>query len=122
MIKIFVSENPNEEPVATVFTLTSATARADCDSIQELIKQATAERARPKTVADILKDGEEGLLRNTEVQMSLLKRDNDLSKMFRNLVVEGPLSAEQFWRARVVCSPFLLSPGLLVLCADSVVT
>jgi hypothetical protein len=106
MIKVFVSENPNGEPVPSVFTFTSSTAaRADCDAIQEAIKQATAERARPKTVADILKDGEEGLLKNTEVQMSLLKVDVDLSKMFRNLVVEGPLSAEQFWRARLVRLP-----------------
>jgi len=106
MIKVFVSENPAEEPVPSVFTFTHpTTARADCDAIQDLIKQATAERAKPKTVADILKDGEEGLLKNTEVQMSLLKADVELFKMFRNLVIEGPLSAEQFWRARVVSPP-----------------
>src|SRR5438552_13716624 len=62
MIKVFVSQDPAQEPVASVFTFTSANARADCDTIQEAIKAATAERNKPKTVADILKEGEEGLL------------------------------------------------------------
>jgi hypothetical protein len=104
MIKVFVSQNPSQEPVSNVFTFTSANAREDCDAVQEAIKNATAERNRPKTVADILKEGEEGLLRNTEVQMSLLKQDAELSKMFRELVIDGPLNDEQFWRARVVQS------------------
>ncbi len=102
MIKVFVSQDPAQEPVASVFTFTSANARADCDAIQEAIKAATAERNKPKTVADILKEGEEGLLKNTDVQMSLLKQDVGLSKMFRTMVIEGQLPAEQFWRARVV--------------------
>jgi TFIIH p62 subunit, N-terminal domain/BSD domain len=104
MIKVFVSQNPSQEPVPNVFTFTSANAREDCDAIQEAIKIATAERNRPKTVADILREGEEGLLRNTDIQMSLLKQDVELSKMFRGLVIEGQLTDEQFWRARVVRS------------------
>jgi hypothetical protein len=102
MIKVFVSQNPTQEPVASVFTFTSANAREDCDTIQEAIKTATAERNKPKTVADILKEGEESLLKNTDMQMSLLKQDVQLSKMFRTMVIEGQLAAEQFWRARVV--------------------
>ena len=102
MIKVFVSQSPAQEPVASVFTFTSANAREDCDTIQEAIKTATAERNKPKTVADILKEGEESLLKNTDVQMSLLKQDVELSKMFRTMVIEGQLAAEQFWRARVV--------------------
>ena len=102
MIKIFVSQNPAQEPVASVFTFTSANAREDCDIIQEAIKTATTERNKPKTVADILREGEEGLLRNQDVQMSLLKQDAELSKMFHSMVVEGPLNGEQFWRARLV--------------------
>jgi hypothetical protein len=106
MIKVFVSQDPAKEPVASVFTFTSTNAREDCDSIQESIKQATAERNKPKTVTDILKEGEEGLLKNTDVQMSLLKQDVELSKMFTSLVIEGKqLTAEQFWRARVVSTP-----------------
>ena len=102
MIKVFVSQNPTQEPVASVFTFTSANAREDCDTIQEAIKTATAERNKPKTVADILREGEEGLLRNTDIQMSLLKQDPELSKMFTTMVIEGQLAPEQFWRARVV--------------------
>jgi hypothetical protein len=103
MIKVFVSQNPSQEPVASVFTFTSGNARADCDGIKESIQHAIAERSRPKTVADVLKEGEEGLLRNTDVQMSLLKQDVELSRMFKTLVIEGKqLTAEQFWRARVV--------------------
>ena len=102
MIKVFVSENPADEPIPSIFTFTHpTTARTDCDTIQEAIKTATADRSRPKTVADILKDGEAGLLANTDLQLSLLKADVELRKLFRNLVMEGPLSAEQFWRARV---------------------
>jgi hypothetical protein len=103
MIKVFVSQNPNQEPVASVFTFTSGNARADCDAIKEAIQTAIAERNRPKTVADVLKEGEEGLLRNTDLHMSLLKQDVELSRMFKALVIEGKqLTAEQFWRARVV--------------------
>jgi hypothetical protein len=102
MIIVFVSQNPAQEPVASVFTFNSEHAREDCDTIQEALKIATAERNRPKTVADILKEGEEALLRNTDVQMSLLKQDMELSKIFRALVIEGQLTPEQFWRARVV--------------------
>jgi transcription initiation factor TFIIH subunit 1 len=102
MIKVFVSQNPTQDPVASVFTFTSPSARVDCDTIKEAIQTAIAERNRPKTVADVLKDGEEGLLRNTDVQMSLLKQDVELSRMFKSLVIEGKqLTAEQFWRARV---------------------
>ena len=103
MIKVFVSQDPTQEPVASVFTFTSNNAREDCDSIQESIKTATAERNKPKTVADILREGEEGLLRNEDVQMSLLKQNGELSRMFKELVIEGPLQPVQFWRARVVC-------------------
>ena len=102
MIKVFVSQTPQQEPVASVFTFTSATARQDCESIQEALKLATAERNKPKTVAEILKDGEDALLRNTDIQVSLLKQDVELSKIFRALVIEGQLTPEQFWRARVV--------------------
>jgi transcription initiation factor TFIIH subunit 1 len=103
MIKVFVSENPADEPIPSIFTFTNpTTARTDCDTIQEAIKTATADRSStPKSVADILKDGEPALLANTDLQMSLLKADAELTKLFRNLVMEGPLSAEQFWRARV---------------------
>jgi hypothetical protein len=105
MIKVFVSENPSQEPVATVFSFTSPTARQDCNVIKEAIQVAIAQRNRPKTVADVLKEGEEGLLRNTDLQMSLLKQDVDLSRMFMALVIEGKqLTEEQFWRARVVRS------------------
>lgn len=105
MIKVFVAQNPQQDPVAIVFSFTSPNARADCDTIKEAIQQAIAERNnRPKTVADVLRDGEEGLLRNTELQMALLKQDVELSRMFRTLVIDGKqLTAEQFWRARVVC-------------------
>lgn len=102
MIKVFVSQNSSQEPVPNVFTFTSANAREDCDAVQEAIKIATAEQNRPKTVADILREGEEGLLQNTDMQMSLLKQDVDLSKMFRALVIDGQLTDEQFWKARVV--------------------
>jgi TFIIH p62 subunit, N-terminal domain/BSD domain len=102
MIKVFVSQNPNQEPVASVFTFTSARAREDCDMIQESIKLATAERNRPKTVADILKEGEEGLLKDTELQQSLLRQDSDLSKIFKDLVIPKLITVDQFWRARVV--------------------
>ena len=103
MIKVFVAQNPPAEPVATVFNFTSANARADCDTITEAIKTAIADRNKPKTVADVLKEGEEGLLRNTDLQVSLLKQDVELSRMFRALVIEGKqLTPEQFWRARVV--------------------
>jgi hypothetical protein len=103
MIKLFVSQNPSQEPVASVFSFTSADARQDCNTIKEAIQVAIAERNRPKTVADVLKEGEEGLLRNTDLQMSLLKQDVDLSRMFMALVIEGKqLTEEQFWRARVV--------------------
>lgn len=104
MIKVFVSQNPAQEPVASVFSFTSANARQDCNVIKEAIQVAIAERNRPKTVADVLKEGEEGLLRNTDLQMSLLKQDVELSRMFMALVIEGKqLTEEQFWRARVVC-------------------
>lgn len=83
---------------------------------------AIAERNRPKTVADILHEGEEGLLKNTDVQMSLLKQDSELSSVFKALVIEGKqITAEQFWRARIVPSPrspkltTLLSVGCWVL-------
>jgi hypothetical protein len=99
MIKVFVSQDPAQEPVPSVFTFTS---REDCDIIQESIKAATAERNKPKTVADILKDGEEGLLKNGDVQMSLLKSDPELQKIFKEMVIDGPLTDKQFWRARVV--------------------
>jgi hypothetical protein len=107
MIKVFVSQNPSQEPVASVFSFTSADARQDCNTIKEAIQVAIAERNRPKTVADVLKEGEEGLLRNTDLQMSLLKQDVELSRMFMALVIEGKqLTEEQFWRARVVfCFP-----------------
>lgn len=105
MIKVFVSQDPTQEPVASVFTFTSSNAREDCDTIQEAIKTATAERNKPKTVADILKEGEEGLLKNEDIQMSLLKQDAELSKVFKSMVVDGHLKPEQFWRARVVCFP-----------------
>lgn len=106
MMKVFVAQNPPPaEPIASVFNFTSASARADCDTITEAIKQAIAERNKPKTVADVLKEGEEGLLRNTDLQVSLLKQDLELSRMFRALVIEGKqLTPEQFWRARVVSS------------------
>ena len=104
MIKVFVSQDPTQEPVERVFTFTSSNAREDCDFIQESIKQATAERNKPKTVADILKEGEEGLLGNEDVQMSLLKQDPELSKMFKEMVLTKHLTGEQFWRARVVLS------------------
>lgn len=104
MIKVFVSQNPAQEPVASVFSFTSANARQDCNVIKEAIQVAIAERNRPKTVADVLKEGEEGLLKNTDLQMSLLKQDVELSRMFMALVIEGKqLTEEQFWRARVVC-------------------
>jgi hypothetical protein len=102
MIKVFVSQNPTQEPVASVFTFTSSNAREDCDSIQESLKIAMTERNKPKTVADILKEGEDGLLRDTDLQIGLLKQDTELSEMFRALVIEGQLAPEQFWRARVV--------------------
>ena len=104
MIKVFVAKDPGQEPVASLFTFTSGNARQDCDLIKEAIQGAIAERNRPKTVADVLKEGEEGLLKNADVQMSLLKQDQELSKMFRALVIEGKqLTDQQFWRARVVC-------------------
>src|ERR1700721_4634137 len=100
-IKVFVSQNPTQEPVASVFTFTSGNARQDCDTIKEAIQAAIAERSKPKTVADVLKEGEEGLLRNTDVQMSLLKQDVELSRMFKALVIDGKqLTDQQFWRAR----------------------
>ena|SRR5947207_15076254 len=103
MIKVFVSQNPAQEPVASVFTFTSGHARRDCEAVKEAIQAAIAERNRPKTVADILHEGEEGLLKNTDVQMSLLKQDNELSSVFKALVIEGKqITAEQFWRARIV--------------------
>ena len=103
MIKVFVSQNPAQEPVASVFTFTSGNARRDCDVVKEAIQTAIAERNRPKTVADILHEGEEGLLKNTDVQMSLLKQDSELSSVFKTLVIEGKqITAEQFWRARIV--------------------
>ena len=102
MIKVFVSQNPNQEPVASVFTFN---VREDCDSIQESIKLTTAERNKPKTVADILKDGEEGLLKNQDVQMSLLRQDPELWKMFQTMVIGKQITEEQFWRARVVHTP-----------------
>ena len=104
MIKVFVSQNPNQEPIASVFTFTSSRAREDCDMIQESIKLATAERNRPKTVADILKEGEEGLLKDTELQQSLLRQDAELSKIFKDLVIPKLITVDQFWRARVVCA------------------
>jgi hypothetical protein len=105
MIKVFVAQSPNQEPVPNVFTFTSDNARAECVAIQEAIKTATAERNKPKTVADILREGEEALLKNTDLQVSLLKQDVGLSKMFTALVIEGrQLTADQFWRARVVYS------------------
>ena len=117
MIKVFVAQNPGQDPIASVFTFTSPTARLDCDSIKDGIQHAIAERNRPKTVADVLREGEEGLLRNTDLQMSLLKSDTVLSRMFRALVIEGKqLTREQFWRARVV---FLLLPLLdLMVCGN----
>jgi len=103
MIKVFVSKDPGQEPVPSVFTFTSGNARQDCDVIKEAIQVAIAERNRPKTVADVLTEGEEGLLRNTDLQMSLLKQDAELRTMFRALVIEGKqLTDQQFWRARVV--------------------
>jgi hypothetical protein len=107
MIKVFVSQSPSQEPVANIFTFTSATAREDCDAIQEALKIAMAAHSRPKTVTDILKEGEEGLLRDTNLQMELLKRDRDLTTMFTTMVIEGQLAPEQFWRARVVCSLYV---------------
>jgi transcription initiation factor TFIIH subunit 1 len=104
MIKVFVSQNPAQDAVASVFNFTSPNARSDCDSITEAIKAAIAERNKPKTVAEVLREGEEGLLRNTDLQMGLLKQDVELSRTFRALVIEGQLSSEQFWRARVVYS------------------
>jgi len=105
MIKVFVSQNPNQEPVASVFTFTSPQAREDCDTIQESIKLATAERNKPKTVADILKEGEEGLLKDTELQQSLLRQDKDLRTIFKDLVIPKLINGDQFWRARVVSPP-----------------
>jgi hypothetical protein len=105
MIKVFVSQNPNQEPVASVFTFTSPQAREDCDTIQESIKLATAERNKPKTVADILKEGEEGLLKDTELQQSLLRQDKDLRTIFKDLVIPKLINGDQFWRARVVPPP-----------------
>jgi hypothetical protein len=103
MIKVFVSQNPSQEPVASVFTFTSSRPREDCDSVKEAIQTAIAERNRPKTVADVLKEGEEGLLKNTDLQVSLLRQDVELGKMFKAMVMDDKmLSAEQFWRARVV--------------------
>ena len=92
--------------MASVFTFTSANARSDCDAVKEAIQFAIAERNRPKTVADILHEGEEGLLKNTDVQMSLLKQEGELSSVFKALVIEGKqITAEQFWRARIVTTP-----------------
>ena len=107
MIKVFVSQNPNQEPVASVFTFTSSRAREDCDMIQESIKLATAERSKPKTVADILKEGEEGLLKDTELQQSLLRQDSDLRQIFTDLVIPKLITADQVWRARVVFSSYM---------------
>jgi len=81
--------------------------------IQESIKLATAERNKPKTVADILKEGEEGLLKDTELQQSLLRQDSDLRQIFTDLVIPKLITAEQFWRARVVSNP--LSEGRVTL-------
>jgi hypothetical protein len=107
MIKVFVSQTPGQDPVASVFTFTSPTARTDCDLMTESIKHAIAERAKPKTVSDILREGEDVLLRDTDLQMSLLKQDQELSRLFRALVIEGKqLADQQFWRARVVDALF----------------
>ena len=44
--------------------------------------------------------------------MSLLKQDNELSSVFKALVIEGKqITAEQFWRARIVNPLPYMCPG-----------
>ncbi|KAI5815429.1 hypothetical protein BZA77DRAFT_75494 [Pyronema omphalodes] len=114
MIKIFC-KLPNAAPDAPtesfVFSFVSPAAREEADIMKDALGTAiSAAKATPSTAessgaaaaaaapSDFWSTAK--LQGDMELQMSLLKADPALSNTFKEAVMEGPITSEQFWSTR----------------------
>ncbi|KAL7272868.1 RNA polymerase II transcription factor B subunit 1 [Rhizina undulata] len=115
MIKIFAAKDADAAPEPYTFSFTSASARAEADAMKEALTaaiQATKVASGPATPAaggtpgaavtaktsDIWSKSQ--LETDMELQQSLLKSDQELTKTFSEAVLSGAVTAAQFWSTR----------------------
>lgn len=99
-----IFEDSNNEIRSVIFTFTDEqNARADCSIITEVLQAKIAQtRSKQKSAGEheTLNLGQDELLANIELQKSLLRNNRNLAEIFRNLVIKGSISNEQFWYGR----------------------
>ncbi|KAA8914564.1 hypothetical protein FN846DRAFT_926821 [Sphaerosporella brunnea] len=117
MIKIFTKEGDTSE--SYVFNFTAASARAEADAMKAALSDAIAAAkagtavpggpggASSATIAATAAGAsttelmnEARLAKDMDLQMSLLKSDAALSNTFREAVMLGTVTSEQFWSTR----------------------
>ncbi|EPY52751.1 transcription factor TFIIH complex subunit Tfb1 [Schizosaccharomyces cryophilus OY26] len=106
MVRVFIIMNKGEEPTPLVFSFTNTNnARGNCEMVTGELQKAIT-RQRDNTVSDEKSFGVESLnqknlLEDIDLQESLLTSNSEMFQTFKEAVMKGHLSNEQFWSTRL---------------------
>ncbi|EPX72669.1 transcription factor TFIIH complex subunit Tfb1 [Schizosaccharomyces octosporus yFS286] len=106
MVRVFIIMNKGEEPTPLVFSFTGLNnARQNCEMITAELQKAIT-RQRDNTVSEAKSFGveslnEKNLMEDIDLQESLLTNNGEMFHTFKEAVMKGHLSNEQFWSTRL---------------------
>lgn len=106
MIRVFIVVKEGEDPTSLVFHFTGTpNARENCDMITNELRNAIqrqreGSQSKPQG-ANVDRVNSTNLEKDIDLQESLLTNNPDLLQTFKEAVMKGHLSNEQFWSTRL---------------------